>query len=105
MNSGMTGDQFQSMSGAARFEHQRIAMAEQRRLPQLDIHRERRYNPMNTGNCKNTGKQPASGLMLCLRYSSCVACDFFCMSVLYFSLMRSISGLSAWIRAMFCVCL
>ena len=105
MNSGMMADQFQSMSGAARFEHQRMAWPNSGDCRSSTSTISDRYSPMKIGNCRNTGKQPPSGLILCLRYSSCVACDFFCMSVLYFSLMRSISGLRACMRAMFCVCL
>ena len=30
------------------------------------------HNVMNTGNCMIAGRQPASGLMLCLRYNCCM---------------------------------
>ena len=103
--SGMKPDQLKSMSGAARLEHQRIAWPNSGDCRSSTSTMSERYRPMKIGNCKNTGRQPPSGLILFLRYSSCIACDRFCMSFLYFSLMRSISGLRACMRAMFCVCL
>ena len=51
--SGMNADQFQNMSGAARFEHQRIASPNSGDCAQLDVdHQIARYRPMKIGSCR-----------------------------------------------------
>ena len=66
----MNDDQFHNMSGAARFEHHRIADPNSGDCRNSTSTISDRYSPMNIGICKNSGKQPPSGLMLCFRYSS-----------------------------------
>ena len=66
MNSGMSHDQFQNMSGAARFEHQRIASPNSGDCRSSTSTISERYSPMKIGNCRNTRQAAAERIDLVL---------------------------------------
>ena len=89
----MTAVQFQNMSGAARFEHQRIASPNSGACRSSTSTISDRYSPTKIGNCTNAGRQPPTDCSCACETAPAGPWSSSPVSLLYFSLMPLDLGL------------